>query len=307
MTVSLEDKRKKFPLKVCYPGGGTKYLLVVYNYNEGHHIWMANSEETLKFLLAARLKRSNWEPQSMWRAEIVAPPRWLVDKYAETKFENAVWYFRMNLCYKLREMNPLPAGVERCENYDPDRKEYTYSDEEDDSNPYFHDPRLEKVDPDDEYSDVAMHRACTRCGGDRFLIPGRTWEDLYLKHGDTVHQFEISHNRYFPQPEKTFVSTAPESDPRRFLWVVVADHGHHMSGNKVLPVSDFGNGFGSVTPLFFFHGENIALPQWVDDMIKQDKLDTKKAREEEKAANEQERREYEAAERAMIERILSDE
>lgn len=201
------------PLKVYYSGGGQKYLLHWWTYNERGHIILASSQESL-LATAKRIfqKYPDAEIRDYLRVEIVAPSNRLSEVAAAYEYQQAVSTFEIDLVCSLKELiesgKKLPEPFKDCEKYDLKDKD-------------------NRQKPDRWMYE--NHYDCQNCR-DRIVFPYPIKEmyDLYGKLWQAINPSE----RRKPKDERV-LSRARLPNNNEKLWIVRGVFGHHLGGIEI--------------------------------------------------------------------------
>jgi len=256
-----------YPLIPTFPDYGEHHALVWWTESEQHHAIVTKSVAGIIRILQILLDRQPCrhrpeEIRSYWKANIVPPPNWAQQKWAEQcyKKERAEfrgWFLTLAKDYQEARERP-PQGFEPCREYKPPED---YLDEDDD---YLRSWAIEH------------HSSCLHCDGDKIVPVKFTWDDLFLGLRD---EFRAVRPRTAPctpsEPPEEVRDTTPTH-------IAILEAGHHCRGFTVMSVSNWSKDPWRMTyppPLFFFVGEKLPIPDEI-----QDHWDTFHAEERKKAA-----------------------
>lgn len=104
-----------YPLHVVYPHGGTVYILSWSGPTVPKGVICARSTKAVEATLAEILDHRPWVAVAEYiRAELVAPPLWFQNRYAELWGSIYLDDFKSWVGYCLRSNDPLPKGLGTC-------------------------------------------------------------------------------------------------------------------------------------------------------------------------------------------------
>jgi hypothetical protein len=204
-------------IQVEHPkGAGRHYMLRWYEYNDGHHVFLAKSrEQIMKLVKALSRKFPTAAVKGFWIIDIVSPtPRMheIRDLSKELSLREDFWH---HITYTAKHLHdegvPLPPGLRICEKWEP----------EDES-----DYKEALADP--ESFERKYHPSCKNCNN-RVIIEIEDREALFKARRDEFIEGEGP--RYKRHKfDHSGVSLAPQAPRLKGLMVALANFGHHNNG-----------------------------------------------------------------------------
>lgn len=108
------------PIRIYCPDSGTRWLIRWSSYDDGSHLIIAPSRKSAEFTLEkAAHSYSDIKSTEFFKVEFVAPSNLLNKLNTEKFWEEEKEIFKLEVISWCRELETLPAGIKRCENYQP--------------------------------------------------------------------------------------------------------------------------------------------------------------------------------------------
>ena len=197
-------------MKVFYPGGGRRFLLHWWTYDERGHLVLAPTEPGLQ-AVATRVfqKHPDAEIKAFAEIEIVGPSARLCALSELHDARDRIATFHHELVWRLREAvtagRDLPAPFAVCTNYEPE----------------------EEVEGDGHEAWAReTHYGCLHCK-ERIRLVGLTPADLYAQY----HAAWYAANPSRAHEDRRLVpSRAPAADDHEHLWFAEANFSDHSGG-----------------------------------------------------------------------------
>jgi hypothetical protein len=197
-------------VRVFYPGGGRRFMLHWWTYDERGHLVLAPTESGLQ-AVAARVfqKHPDAEIKAFAEIDIVGPSAHHCALAELHDARDRIATFHHELVWRLREAvtagRDLPAPFAVCTNYEPEEEDEGVG---------------------DEAWARETHNGCRHCK-ERIRLVGLTPSDLYAQY----HAAWYAANPSRAHEDRRLVpSRAPAADNHEPLWYASADFGHHSGG-----------------------------------------------------------------------------
>lgn len=207
---------------------GERYLLMWHTEWEQHQLFIGKTLEQITNMWKTALKKNKTDAtlKSLWKASIVLPSVWICDKYADDCYKGELYNFKVHTAYSInnyiKDNHKLPPNVKRCKQF--------------------------IADINADYIDEKEHYGCKNCYN-RIILTTNTWEELFWKNS--------------PKHKVKEPFDGVMADDSKDIYVCRLDGGDHNRGigfEKVLTETQLGDMFNT-SPLFFFHGEQIDIPE----------------------------------------------
>ena len=298
---------ERYLVTVGLPVTGSGFKILPWStYHARGHVLFANTIKQLRAMFKHVLHNDDLKLSTFFKdVEIVAPPRWLREQYARSRYEDELRQFGYMLEAQLRPLREDPKfkdteHIKRCIRYKP---QYTHED----SDPYL----LKRYKKE--------HRHCKNCYAGMALV-GIAVEDLFFRSGSELTQlaksldlgfrrFELGpgFRDFSPKSRKTYnpLLTAPIADPDKVLYVLCSSPGDYSDGTQVyivdklkddapnvvndLRVLDAFGIWAAQDPLFFFQGTRDLVPSVFTKAIEARKASISKFAKGAKARGEKKR------------------